>query len=358
MNKVEKQYYLIGQSLDQSSLIELSKSKINSGSVDNWEKEIFKFILEWFDENDFIKVNTSGSTGKPKAISLKKKHMAESAHATLNFLGIKEEDKALLCLPANYIAGKMMIVRVLIGGLDLNYVQPSLNPEFSQNEQFKLLAVVPSMLADIIKSGKIKDLEHFENILIGGSEISPKDEKELSALNNKIWHTYGMTETITHIALRKVNGADRSDWFTPMKGVKISISKDDALVIDYNNIGVLNLTTNDLAEINKNGDFKILGRKDNVIISGSLKLYPEELEKKIADIIESDFFIYGISDEKLGQKVVLFIEDRDVKTEKVIITGLSQKLSKIELPKEIFWIKQFDRTPNGKILRRNYLQDK
>ena len=354
MNKVDKPYYLFGQKMDQSLLINLAKSKVNDISVDIWEKEIFRFILEWFDDNDFIKVNTSGSTGTPKTISLKKTHMVSSAKATLNFLGLKERDRALLCLPANYIAGKMMIVRVLTGGLDLHYVQPLLNPDFSQNKKFKLIAVVPSMLSETLKSDNTKELEKFENILVGGSDLSKKDENKLLVLNNNIWHTYGMTETITHIALRKINGMKHSDWFTPLRDVNISISEDGTLIINYNNIGLINLITNDIVEIKRNGDFKILGRKDNVIITGGLKIHPEALEKKIDGIIENQHFIHGIYDEKLGQKVVLFIEGEIEISKNDIFVQLSQRLTNNEMPKEIVFVRKFERTENGKIIRKLY----
>lgn len=358
MNRSDKPYYLFGQRLDKKTLIYLSNSKISDDRIDEWEKDIFRFMLKWFDENDFIKVKTSGSTGNPKTISLKKKHMIVSAKATLKVLDLKETDKALLCLPPNYIAGKMMIVRALTGGLDLHYVKPLLNPNFGQNEKFKLIAVVPSMLSQTLKYGRTKELQLFENILLGGSEISLKDEEKLAVLNNNIWHTYGMTETITHIALRRINGKNRSDWFTPLKDVIISISKNGTLKIDYSNIDVVNLITNDLPEINKNGDFKILGRKDNVIISGGLKIYPEEIEKKIAGIIDEDFIIYGVPDEILGQKIILFAEGEEVKNYQDILIRIAQILSGFEKPKEIIWVNQFDRTTSRKIIRRNYLLPK
>ena len=355
MSKVENSYYLFGHKLSKKSLLSLAKSKINEDSIGDWEKDIFRFIVEWFDNNDFIKVKTSGSTGNPKTISLKKKYMLISAKATLDFLRLGKKDKAFLCLPANYIAGKMMIVRALTGELDLHYVQPSLNPEYRQNEEFKLLAVVPSMLSTILNSEKIRELEGFENILIGGSEISAKEEEQLAVLNNKIWHTYGMTETITHIALRRINGKERSEWFTPLADVQISASKENTLMINYNNIGAFNLVTNDLAEINDNGNFKILGRIDNVIISGGLKIHPEILEKKITEILENNFFIYGLSNEKLGQKVVLFVEGKTAKTNPKILMELTQILTNLEMPKEIIRVRQFERTNSGKLIRKNYL---
>lgn len=355
MNKTEITYFLFDKKLNKESLVELSKVKIKDVNIEEWEKNIFKFILEWFDNKNFIKVKTSGSTGIPKKITLQKIHMKESAKATLNFLNLEKGDKALLCLPANYIAGKMMIVRWLIGELKLNYIKPSLDLKFSLNEKFDLIAIIPSMISDILKSGKEKNLEFFKNILLGGSEISLADEKQIRTLNNRIWHTYGMTETITHIALRRLNGSAHSEFFTALQGVNLSISEEDTLIINYPKLGITNLITNDLSLINKDGNFKILGRKDNVIISGALKLHPEELEKKIEDIFKNNYFIYGIPDEKLGQKTVLFIEGKTLESAEQIFFKLKKRLNKNQVPKKIINVKYFEKTENGKLIRKNYL---
>lgn len=340
--------------MDQNSLLKFAESRINDGDVANWEKEIFRFIRKWFDQNDFIYANTSGSSGKPKQIKLLKKHMLISASATLNFLDIKKGDKILLCLPAEYIAGMMMIVRALSDGLKLYYTKPTINQNFQTTEKFNLTAVVPSMLSNILNLGREKELEKFGNILIGGSGISFEDEKKLSILSNNIWHTYGMTETITHIALRKINGKSRSNWFTPFDEVGLNLTKDKTLIINYDKIGVSNLVTNDFAELLANGNFKIIGRKDNAIISGGLKIHPEETENKLAGIIENSFFVYGLPDNKLGQKAILFIEGKITKTKQQLLKEIGKELAKEKRPKEIISVTQFERTASGKIIRRNY----
>jgi O-succinylbenzoic acid--CoA ligase len=355
MKNETETYYLFGKELQKNSLTKFANRKTNNAITEDWEKQIFCFILEWFDENDFIIVKTSGSTGIPKEIKLQKTHMTESAKATLSFLNLQKGDKALLCLPATYIAGKMMIVRWLIGGLDLNYTKPTLNPKFNNNETFNLVALVPSMLNQLLKNKEKEIIESFENILLGGSSISKSDEDQLSKLKNKIWHTYGMTETITHIALRRINGENASAYFSVLKGVKLSISKDGTLVINYPKLSIINLVTNDLIELLSNGKFKILGRKDNVIISGGLKLFPEDIEKKIESIIENNFFILGIPDQQLGQKSVLFIEGKTQKTINQISETLKNILNPHELPREIKIVSKFEKTISGKIIRQIYL---
>ena len=353
MHKKQEKYYLFDQEFNRKELIEFSEKKIIDNSVEDWEKEIFRFILQWFDENEFVEVKTSGSTGKPKTIVLRKKHMAASAAATLSFLQLKQGDKALLCLPADYIAGKMMIVRALVGGLKLHFIKPSLSPDLPKNTTFNFVAFVPSMLSDLIKLGRISELESFDNIILGGSEIPLAIENELAGLKNNIWHTYGMTETITHIALRKVNGQDRSEWFSPLEGVSIATKNEGKLEITSRNTGVRKLLTNDIAIISPEGNFKILGRSDNIINSGGLKIHPEELEKKISAVLENNFYVYGKSDEVLGQRIVLFVEGKP-ENDKVLQAEMGKYLKKSQIPKEIIWVEKFERTDSGKVVRKEY----
>ena len=354
MHNNSKPYYVLSKEFNEDSLKDYASMMIDNNSILDWEKEIYTFILEWFNKEDHIIVHTSGSTGKPKTISLKKEYMIASAKATIEFLKLNKGDKILLCLPANYIAGKMMIVRALYGELQLHYIKPRLIPKFENKLKYDLIALVPSMLSGILKYDKEKQLEDFKNIILGGSEISRTDEEKLANLKNNIWHTYGMTETITHIAMRKVNGLDKSAWFTPLKGVKVNKTKDETLSIECSYLGITNLITNDSIELNDDGYFRILGRRDNVIISGGVKIQAEDLENKISGIIGSNYIIHGIKDDILGQKVVLYIEEPTYINQQEIFSNLSNLLPNINVPKEIIRVDKFDRTQSGKIIRKNY----
>jgi len=348
-------YYLCGNEYTQAELLRFANAKLDDNNTEEWEKDIFAFILQWFDPNGFVRVNTSGSTGKPKTISLEKRYMEESARATLKFFNLQQGNKALLCLPASYIAGKMMIVRALKGGLDLHCIKPRLNPDFSETGSFDFVALIPGMLSDIINKGKTKQLSRFNKILLGGSSISNNTEQKLSAVDAEIFHGYGMTETITHIALRQISGADASEWSSPLPGVQLSLFQEGTLIINYPKIGVSGLITNDIAEINQKGDFRVSGRKDNVIISGGLKIHPEEIEKKIKGIINNEFIVYGIADEWLGQKLVLFIEGEPNKSVDQLKSELMSILDKNHMPKEVYFVPEFARTESGKILRKDYM---
>lgn len=345
-------YLLNGIEFDKPSLVEYSQKKINNPETEKWEKEIFIFVDEWLNKSDKIIVNTSGSTGKPKPIKLKKSNMLVSAKTTVEYLKLNRGDKALLCLPAEYIAGKMMIVRALEYGLDLHYVKPGLNLELK--EAYGFIALIPAMLTNIIENGTLSNLENVKNILIGGSGIPKQLENKLQNLKNNIYHTYGMTETITHIALRKINGDDKSEYFTAFNKVNLSKTDDGRLIIDYPEIGINNLITNDITELVSDKKFKILGRSDNIIISGGLKINPELVEKELSDILKSDFIVFGIPDKNLVNKPIIFVEGVSKFNIIDIRKKLENKVSKHFIPKEIVTVKSFDRTKSGKIIRKDY----
>jgi len=354
MDKSEITYLLFSKEYNKDSLISYAKDIISDSEKEVWEREIFEFIINWFGESETINVKTSGSTGKPKDISLAKNHMLNSAKATINFLGLKPKSKILLCLPANYIAGKMMIVRWLINGLDLYYIKPGIAPDLTTQQKFSLIALIPSMLSKYLKANNKNILENYENIILGGSAIDYNTEQGLLNLNNKIWHTYGMTETITHIALRRLNGRNKSLWFKCLDGVGINKSNDDTLIIDYPLIGVNKLHTNDLVHINMDGSFRILGRIDNVIISGGIKISAEEYEASLSDIIEDQYFVLGQKDDTLGERLILFIETNREINKVEILKKIRQLIPRNKIPKEVVIVDKFDRTKSGKIIRRIY----
>ena len=318
-----------------------------------WKKEVLYFLIDWLSEGERMQVTTSGSTGNPKRISLSKKHMEASAKATLDFFGLKIGDKALLCLPEKYIAGKMMIVRALVGKLDLYCIEPTSSP-MAELPEIDFAAMTPAQVSGLMETAEgLHFLNSIRQLILGGSFIPQKLEQQLQKLKTDVWHTYGMTETITHIALRKVNGAGASDYFSLLPGVEIKMAEDGCLQIDAPNIGVHQMKTNDLIEISETR-FRILGRKDNVVISGGVKLFPELIEKKLEACIDTRFFLTGIPDKKYGEKLVLVIEKRDKqKLNKNQLWELIQaRLTGFEIPKEIVFVNEIKLSRNGKIIRQ------
>lgn len=317
-------------------------------SNENWIQNIYAFLVEWYNENDFIELKTSGSTGVPKNILMKKSAMIFSATQTLSYFNFDKGSKFLLCLPAEFIGGKMMILRALIGEMNLYAVEPKLNVEIS-NESFHFSAMIPLQVENYLKN----ENSSIDKIIIGGASISNQLEKKIqNQTKTHFWATYGMTETVSHIALRKINGDERNSSFIPMKNILIGKDERQCLTIYNKNYSDDVIITNDIAEFDSENHFTILGRWDNIINSGGLKIIPEELENEINLFIENRSMIIGLSDDHLGQKVVLLIEGEELDpiTLNLLKNNLKDKLGK-KCPKEIYFMPKFVETDNGKLNR-------
>jgi len=330
--------------------------KLSSPSTQTLEFNLYKFILQWkVSKNNFIKVQTSGSTGNPKKISISKKAMIASAKLTGDYLNLKRGDKALLCLPLDYIAGKMMVIRTMVIGLNLITIDQIGNPLKNINEHFDFAAMTPMQIHNILEDEEgIKKLNNIKNLIIGGSEISPELESKLLMLENKTYHTYGMTETITHIALKKLNGKDKNKYFVALQDVWFEQDNRNCLVIFAPHISEEYIITNDIVDLKSKTEFEYIGRYDNTINSGGIKMNPETIEKKIKALINRRFFIYGKPDVKLGKKVILIVEGKPKKYIEDVLENIT--FSKFEKPKEIVFINQFMETGNGKINREFTVQ--
>lgn len=329
-------------------LIERAKQLLENGGND--EIAIGKFILEWLDENDFIIVKTSGSTGVSKEIKLQKEHVFNSATATVTYFDLKEETKALLCLPSEYIAGKMMLVRAMIAGWNLHTAAPEKNPLEKQDNDFDFTAMVPYQVFH-----SLADLHKVKKLIIGGGAVSAELEQQLQQISTSIFATYGMTETISHIAVRPLNGAEKSPVFCALPKVNFSQTENDCLQIQAPEISEESVTTNDVVELISPTSFKFLGRIDNVINSGGVKVHPEAVEEKLSLHINKPFFIAAEKDEALGERVILIVEsDKKLKLEEY--SEIFEALSTYEKPKKVYTTRQFIYTETGKIKRAEVLK--
>lgn len=274
-----------------------------------------EFLAEWNNESETILVHTSGSTGKPKPMYVEKKRMLNSARITCDFLGLCPGDTAFLCMSLYYIAGKMLVVRSLERKLNLVSVNPSGHPLKDVVLSFdkpSLAAMVPLQVYNSLSvPAEAEKLRNFTHLIIGGGAIDDGLSKSLQAFPNNVWSTYGMTETLSHIALRRLNGDKASEWYTPFDSVKVSQNEEGCLVIDAPLVHDGKLITNDIVEL-KNGQFRILGRKDNVICSGGIKIQMEEVERTLKPYMESAFIITKRSDKKFGEIVVLITENNNI----------------------------------------------
>ncbi len=337
-NKYHINFHLNGKTFSSSEEIIKFSTTIS--------KELCTFFKEWFSNSRFMNVYTSGSTGKPAIIQLQKKHMIQSALSTASFFKLPEKTLALCCLPLGYIAGKMMLVRALTLGWHLDVVKPSSSPLTSLKKVYDFSAMVPLQL-----SNSLDKMYLIRKLIVGGGVVPYSLEKSIQNITTHVYATYGMTETITHVAVKPLNYVTHNPNKTTYKtlpNVTIDLDSRGCLIINAPTISSEKVVTNDVVEIISETEFIWKGRFDNVINSGGIKLYPEVLEKKISSKITRRFFMAGVPDNKLGEKLLLFIEGKPYNINK---KNIFLELSKFEIPKEIIFISQFIETKTGKIQR-------
>ena len=349
---------LNGESFESKRLHQHCSAKLAQSSTPKWEKSIYTFILDWLSPEDSIILQTSGSTGKPKILHASKAAMIASAHLTQETFDLQENDSALLCLPAEYIAGKMMIVRAFVCGLNLCTVEPTSAPlDQTIDDFFKLVSMVPLQLAHYQKEytldQSLRLFKKIDTLLIGGAPIPKSIEAFIAKLPCNSFHTYGMTETLTHIAIRNIR--QNPATYHTLLGITVDTNSDNCLIIKAPPLGIAELETTDIAQVLSEKEFKLLGRADNTINTGGIKVQPEAIEQKIeAEFTQYPILIFPSENERLGQQVNLAIETSYDKRLEQHIHALLQNLktlNKYESPKRLFFMKRFIYTESGKLQR-------
>jgi O-succinylbenzoic acid--CoA ligase len=321
-----------------------------------FENSTLKFSIEWLSEKSGFSIFTSGSTGKPKEIILNRDQMIASARMTGFTLELKASDKSLVSLNTEFIAGMMMLVRGFELSMSMTIIEPASNPlkNISSSESFDFTAMVPMQMQKILEESQDKMglLNNMKAILLGGSPVSAMLEESLQQITSPIFSTYGMTETVSHIALRRLNGNSRSELYTIIEGVKIGTDERGCLTINAPSTEHHTIITNDLVELTGNNTFRWMGRIDNVINSGGIKIHTDYLEEKIDRVLheagfQNRLFVNPMPDAEFGEIAVLIIEGNiDLDTINKI---LKEKLKKFEVPKKIVAIEKFTETATQKI---------
>lgn len=327
----------------------------------DFEEKVISFLKEWQSDSATVSVQTSGSTGIPKIFEIEKSRMLNSANMTCDFLNLKAGDSALLCLPVEYISGKMMIVRSLERALKLHIASPSAKPLTALDHEISFCAMSPLQVEN-----SLDKIHLIRNLIIGGAQVSENLKTKIhtqlsSGIHHptpRIYETFGMSETLSHIALKQIY-PDAADFFTVFDGIGIAVDERGCLKISAPALHPETLRTNDLVELKGNHQFRFLGRIDNVINSGGLKIRPEELERFLNTQLPNAVAFLGLEDEKLGQKLVLAVESEQSEKLKILLgkalKEIENTFSKNHLPKEIHYISKFPRIPNGKINRKELL---
>ena len=338
---VHKRFKLNSINYNREELINFAYNNIESQNSNSLI--LSEFILEIFNKAAFILCMTSGSTGKPKSLKLEKKSLVNSTYMTRDYFNLTPGKSAISFLPLNFIAGKMMLIRAMVLGLDLHLFNPTSNPSDFIDKNYFFSAMTPMQATN-----SINKLKYINTLILGGGYVSKNLRLKILSEKDKYFETYGMTETATHIAIKKVSKEDGlNNNFSVLNGVTITDNKNNCLVIKAPHICVNKLITNDIVKIISKDEFILLGRIDNVINSGGVKLIPEEIEEKLTHSISKRFIISSVDSELLGSKVVLIIESNKYKLQEDIF----QFLSKFEIPKKIYFINKFIYTKTNKIDR-------
>lgn len=351
-------YLLEGVSYGREELLAHCRDTLGSDSLPDWKEEVYSFILQFLDRSaDRIIQHSSGTTGEPKPIYLRKEAMVNSARRTLEFFRPGAGSRILLCLPVRYIAGKMVVVRALEGKLDLVLAEPSGNPLHSVSGPFSLCSLVPLQLHSALEQGE--DLSRFETILVGGGSVHETIREKLAlVVGTHVYESFAMTETCSHIALKRISGPVSESFFTLMQGVRISTDQRGCLVAEMEGVTEQPVITNDLVEIRMNGrQFSWEGRYDNLINSGGIKIRPEPLEQEIGKWLGYECVLVAVTDPVLGERMVLVVEHpgdgAPVDRWEVL---LKSNLAAAECPKRIVTLERFPRNlsfkPDRKEIKR------
>jgi O-succinylbenzoic acid--CoA ligase len=315
------------------------------------KEEVTSFIKSWGNDEKVIAIYTSGSTGKPKNIELAKEKMQISARKTLEYFKIEKGSSALLCLSLETIAGKMMLVRSLIGELKLHVVTVSTNPILALKNPIDFVALVPMQLEAAVDTA-FEKLKSIKTILVGGAPVSEELIQKLKDKNITVFQSYGMTETISHVAIRKI-GFETEEYYQALPGITFS-SEEQRLIIDYPEVLSEKLRTNDCVNLIDSKHFQYLNRYDFIINTGGIKVNPEEIELKLKPLLKQAFFIWFVKDVQLGQKIVLVVQEKvNLKLKKKDFTHY---LNKYEIPKNYCQIKDFVLSKSQKIDRIKTMQ--
>lgn len=320
-------------------------------------KELEAFLSEWRSNDSFLTVHTSGSTGEPKPLRVEKRRMEASARMTCRFLGLTSKDTALLCMPLRYIAGKMVVVRSLVTGMQIINVEPSSRPLASLDKVPTFAAMVPLQVAcSVENAGDLEKLRSIRNLIIGGGAIDEKLADILRDFPNAVWSTYGMTETLSHIAMRRISGMDADEYYSPLPGIRVWLNAASCLCIEAPQLFDGVLETHDVAVFAPDGHrFRILGRIDNVIDSGGIKIQAEEVERMARPLAPFSFAVTSRTDSRLGEAVAMVVEAEPSEETDRLVSLFKKKLEDVLphywRPRSYIAVPSIPKAGNGKIAR-------
>jgi O-succinylbenzoic acid--CoA ligase len=321
-----------------------------------WREPLELTIKELARDRGGMSAWTSGTTGPPKRCSIPRRDLVKSAELTAEAFALNPKDRVLLCLPCDFVAGKMMLVRAFVLGLDLHVIDPrgSVLDKLDPVDRFRFTAMVPLQLHRCLQEDRDRVERQFETILLGGGPVSDALLDDLQDLGVNVFQSYGSTEMVSHIALRALNGPHRSERFHALGDVHFARDPRGCLVVYTPHLSEKQHLTNDLVQLSDDRHFTWLGRHDNVILSGGRKIFPEQLEARTAGLLPYPHYFTGVPDAVLGQAVMLVLETERPQEEVLpeVMELLLTTLERHELPRRVQALRRIQRTSGGKMIRR------
>jgi len=275
--------------------------------------------------------------------------MRNSAQATCKYFSLDSESTIHICLPVSFIAGKMMLVRGIISGANVVVEEPVVSPMLVHPSTISLSAMTPAQAHKVLSDDRERLID-VKNLIIGGAPVGMDLEDQLQHVETSCYSTFGMTETATHVALMRLNGTNKSDVFRAVGDVTFGVDDSMCLVINSESLGLANLITNDIVEIVDSSSFRWMGRQDHVINTGGIKVFPEQIEKKMGHTLNGNFFFAAMPDDQFGEIVILLVEGKERRIDLTV-------LSKFEQPKRVYFVERFSLTGSGKIDRKKVLKE-
>ena len=351
--EIERQYIVVEErrfsAADREELARLSSGMMEDEAL----RAVYAFLAEWFSPGETVEVQTSGSTGAPKRMVVEKERMMRSAIRTCGFLGLCPGDTSLLCMDLKFIGAKMMVVRALVAGLCLRVRRASSHPLADVDGRIDFTAVVPMQLYNTLGCVEEREkLSRVRHVLVGGGAVDDALQRELAALPCRVYSTYGMTETLSHIALRPLNGKEASAAYRPFEGVRLSLSPRGTLVVDAPELCASPLETNDVVRLLPDGAFVVVGRADNTVNSGGIKIQIEEEERRLRGLIDVPFALTAVADARLGEALVLLLSRGFAADDATLLRRIKAVVPRYHAPQHIVRVAEVPMAGNGKIDRK------
>lgn len=339
----------------------------NSVAMNGYEAKTLELCRDWLNGVQEFGIQTSGSTGAPKVITLTRQQLEASAQATITVLNIKPKDKLLVSLNTETVGGLMLLVRGFLAEMEMTIIEPTANPfaVLPPGSRFDLASFVPMQLHEMLQLSPESPafLNQMKAILVGGGPVNAPLHAQIKQLTVPVYHTYGMTETASHVALRLLNTPQASPYFKALPGVQLATDARGCLTISGQQTNQERIVTNDLVRLLDGETFEWLGRADFVINSGGVKVQAEKvetaLELALAQLgLTQNSFIASLPDARLGEKVIAVLEGQplDQVRKSQLLHKLENLLTRYELPKALFYLPQFKKTASGKLDRLQTLK--